>query len=131
VKHVLIQGSVCVVFLINVFKVLLFAPSRIYPNSCEVNQQFCIELLITLLQFQQLVKYFKVKYLHLLQLLRIAATQKMQTCFAGSTFPIHWNFQINFPKDGHRNSVIGTDPIVKMTKMKWSCRATIVPLYRK
>ena len=36
--------------------------------------------------------------------------------------------QTKFPRDGHRTAVIGTDPIVKLTKMtkiKWPCRGTI------
>jgi len=31
----------------------------------------------------------------------------------------------NFPSSGYRTAVIGIDPIVKMTKMKWPCRGTI------
>ena len=33
----------------------------------------------------------------------------------------------NFPRDGHRTEVIGTDPIVKLmkiTKIKWPCCGT-------
>jgi len=34
----------------------------------------------------------------------------------------------NFPRDGHRTAVIGTDPIakfIKTTKIKWPCHGTI------
>jgi len=31
----------------------------------------------------------------------------------------------NFPRDDLRTAVIGTDPTVKMTKMKWPCCGTI------